>query len=129
MHVPLSSPAATEIKVCHNNCRSVQSNEKDRETEKVWVDKGTEFKGSIKTLCEKKGIKTYTTESENESAFAERNIRSLKSLIYKYLEDKWTYSYNDKLQDFVNTINSRTNRVFKLAPNKETKKDVPRRIS
>ena len=130
MHVPLSSRAAIEIKVCHNNCRSVQSTDKDRETEKkVWVDKGTEFKGSFKTLCEKKGIKTYTTESEKKSAFAERNIRSLKCLIYKYLEDKWTYSYIDKLQDFVNTINSRTNRVIKLAPNKVTKKDVPRLIS
>ena len=45
------------------------------------------------------------------------------------MEDKWTYSYIDKLQYFVNTINSRTNRVFKLAPNKVTKKDVPRLIS
>ena len=102
---------------------------KTEKPKKVWVDKGTEFKGSFKTLCEKKGIKTYTTESEKKSAFAERNIRSLKSLIYKYLEEKWTYSYIDKLQDFVNTINSRTNRVIKLAPNKVTKKDVPRLIS
>ena len=102
---------------------------KTEKPKKVWVDKGTEFKGSFKTLCEKKGIKTFTTESEKKSAFAERNIRSLKSLIYKYLEDKWTYSYIDKLQDFVNTINSRTNRVIKLAPNKVTKKDVPRLIS
>ena len=96
-------------------------------TEKPKNDRGTEFKGSFKTLCEKKGIKT--TESEKKSAFAERNIRSLKSLIYKYLEDKWTYSYIDNLQDFVNKINSRTNRVIKLAPNKVTKKDVPRLMS
>ena len=102
---------------------------KTEKPKKVWVDKGTEFKGSFKTLYEKKGIKTYTTESEKKSVFAERNIQSLKSLIYKYLEDKWTYSYIDKLQDFVNTINSRTNRVIKLAPNKVTKKDVPRLIS
>ena len=100
-----------------------------KQPEKVWVDKGTEFKGSFETLCKKKGINTYSTESEKKSAFAERNIRSLKNLIYKYLEDKWTYSYIDKLQDFVNAINSRTNRVTNLAPNKVTKKDVPRLIS
>ena len=76
---------------------------KTEEPTKVWVDKGTEFKGSFKTLCEKKGFKTYTTENEKKSAFAERNIRSLKSLIYKYLEDKWIYSYIDNLQDFVST--------------------------
>ena len=39
------------------------------------------------------------------------------------------YSYIDKLQDFVNAINSRTNCVTNLAPNKVTKKDVPRLIS
>ena len=100
-----------------------------KQPEKVWVDKGTEFKGSFEALCKKKGINTYSTESEKKSAFAERNIRSLKNLIYKYLEDKWTYSYIDKLQDFVNAINSRTNRVTNLAPNKVTKKDVPRLIS
>ena len=102
---------------------------KTEKPKKIWVDKGTEFKGSFKTLCEKKGIKTYTTESEKKSAFDERNIRSLKNLIYKYLEDKWTYSYIGNLQDFVNTINSRTNRVIKLAPYKVTKKDVSRLIS
>ena len=102
---------------------------KTKQPKKVWVDKGTEFKGSFKTLCEEKDMETYTTECEKKSAFAERNIRSLKGLIYKYLEDKWTYSYIDKLQDFVNTINSRTNRVTKIAPDEVTKKYVPRLIS
>ena len=100
-----------------------------KQPEKVWVDKGTEFKGSFEALCKKKGINTYSTESEKKSAFAERNIRSLENLIYKYLEDKWIYSYIDKLQDFVNAINSRTKCVTNLAPNKVTKKDVPRLIS
>ena len=84
------------------------------------MDKDTEFKGSFEALCTKKGINTYRTESENKAAFAERNIRSLKNLIYKYLDDKWTYSYIDKLQDFVNAINLRTIRVTNLAPNKVT---------
>ena len=51
-------------------------------------------------------------------------LPSPKKLVYKYLEDKWTYSYIDKLQDFVNRVSSRTNRVIKLAPNKVTKNDV-----
>ena len=96
---------------------------KTKQPKKVWVDKGTEFKGSFKTLCEEKDIETYTTESEKKPALI------YKGLIYKYLEDKWTYSYIDKLQDFVNTINSRTNRTTKIAPNEVTKKDVPCLIS
>ena len=46
-----------------------------------------------------------------------------------YLEEKWTYSYIDKLDDFVKTIKSRVNRITKLAQNKVTKKDVPRLVS
>ena len=66
---------------------------------------------------------------KKKSAFAERNIRSLKNIIYMYLEEKWTYSYIDKLDQFVKTINSLVNRVTKFAPNKVTKKDVPRLVS
>ena len=64
---------------------------------KVWVDDGKEFLGAFESLCEKRGIHLYSTFSEKKSAFAERNIRSLKIFIYRYLEEKWTYSYIDKL--------------------------------
>ena len=93
--------------------------------QKVWSDKGTEFKGAFKNLCDKRGIATYTTASETKSAFAERNIRSLKNIMYKHMENKWTYHYISKLSQFVSTINSRVNRVTKLAPNKVTKKHEP----
>ena len=46
-----------------------------------------------------------------------------------YLEEKWTFSYLDKLVDFMKIINSHVNRVTKLALNKVTKKDVPRLAS
>ena len=102
---------------------------KKKQPEKVWSDKGTEFKGAFNLFCKQRGIETYTTQSETKSAFAERNIRSLKNIIYKYLEDKWTWKYIDKLPDFVNTINSRVNRVTKLSPNKVFKKHEPFLIS
>ena len=102
---------------------------KKKQPEKVWTDKGSEFKGDFKKFCEKKGINLYTTESETKSAFAERNIRSLKNIIYKYLEEKWTWTYIEDLPKFVNTINSRVNRVTHLAPNKVFKKHEPILIS
>ena len=68
---------------------------KTKQPKKVWVDKGTEFKGEFEKLCIKREIIKYNTHSEKKSAFAERNIRSLKSIIYKYLEFEWTYSYID----------------------------------
>ena len=44
---------------------------------------------------------------------------------YEYLEHKWTYHCINKLQSFVGTVNSRTNRVTQLDPNKVTRKHVP----
>ena len=102
---------------------------KKKQPEKVWTDKGSEFKGEFKKFCEKKGIHLYSTENETKSAFAERNIRSLKNIIYKYLEEKWTWTYIKDLPQFVNTINSRVNRVTQLAPNKVFKKHEPFLIS
>ena len=95
---------------------------KQKQPKKVWVDDGTEFLGAFKDLCNKRGIHLYSTLSEKNSAFAERNIRSLKNIIYRYLEENWTYSYLDKLDSFVKTINYRINRTIKIAPNKVTKK-------
>ena len=102
---------------------------KNKQPEKVWVDDGTEFLGAFKQLCTKRGNHLYSTFSEKKSAFAERNIRSLKKIIHRYLEEKWTYSYVDQLDQFVKTINSRLNRITKIAPNKVTKTDVPRLVS
>ena len=66
---------------------------------------------------------------KKKSAFAERNIRLLRSIIYKYLEFEGTYSYIDKLQSFVQTINSGVKRGTKLAPNKVTREHVPALVS
>ena len=53
---------------------------KNKQPQKVWVDDGTEFLGAFKTLCNKQKVHLYSTFSEKKSAFAERNIRSLKTL-------------------------------------------------
>ena len=120
---PLKTKNATETSKVFRNMI------KHKQPQKVWVDDGTEFLGAFKTLCNKRGIHLYSTFSEKKSAFAERNIRSLKNIIYRYLEEKWTYSYINNLDQFVKTINSRVNRVTKLAPYKVNKNDVPRRAS
>ncbi len=50
-----------------------------KQPEKLWTDKGTEFRGEFAKFCEKRKIHSYSTNSETKSAFAERNIRSLKN--------------------------------------------------
>ena len=87
--------------------------------------KRLQIQRTIQKILWKKGIHSNTTENETKSAFAERNIRSLKNLIYRFLEEKWSWSYITEIPQFVNINNSRVNRFAKLAPNKVFKKLEP----
>ena len=53
--------------------------------------------------------------SDNKAAFAERTIRSLKYIKYRYMEDNG-YKYIHKLNQFVTTLNSRRNCSIDLIP-------------
>ena len=74
----------------------------------IWVDKGTEFAGAFPKFCAADGIQTYSTTSDTKAAFAERTIRSLKNILYRYMED-FGYKYTHKLPQFITTLNSRRN--------------------
>ena len=59
-----------------------------------------------------------------------RTLREkLANKICKYLEINGHSQILKKLQNFVSTFNSRTNRFTNLAPNKITRKKVPRLVS
>ena len=70
------------------------------------MDKRTEIAGEFKKLCKAEGIKIYPTVSDTKTAFAERTIRSLKNILYRYVED-YGCKYNHKLTQFLTTLNSR----------------------
>ena len=53
--------------------------------------------------------------SENKAAFAERTIRSLKNILYRYMRDNG-YKYIHKVTQFVTTLNSRRNCSIDLIP-------------
>ena len=59
--------------------------EKSRQ-KKNWVDQGTEFAGEFKKFCSAEGKEVYSTVSETKAAFAERTMRSLKNIMYRYME-------------------------------------------
>ena len=54
--------------------------------------------------------------SEAKAAFAERTIRSLKKIPYRYMEDS-VYKYIHKLPQFITTLNSRRYSSIDLRPN------------
>ena len=60
--------------------------ESNRKTNKIWVDKGSEFyNSSFKKWLKDNDIEMYSIHNEGKSVVAERFIRTLKNKIYKYM--------------------------------------------
>ena len=60
--------------------------ESNRKSNKIWVDKGSEFYNrSMKSWLGKNDIEMYAAHNEGKSVAAERCIRTLKNKICKYL--------------------------------------------
>ena len=89
---------------------------KKNRPKKIWVDNGTKFAGAFKKFCAAEGIHVYSTMSETKAAFAERTIRSLINLLYRYMED-FGYKYIHKLLQFITALNSRRNSSIDMRPN------------
>ena len=92
------------------------------------TDKGTEFTNrAVKKLLKDENINAYTTKNETKANYAERVIRTLKGLMYRYFHHKQTYTYTDILQELVDNYNNRPHRSLKkLAPNQITKQNEAR---
>ena len=60
--------------------------ESNRKTNKILVDKGSEFYNkSTKLWLEKREIEMFSTHNEGKSVVAEKFIRTLKNEIHKYM--------------------------------------------
>ena len=82
---------------------------KRKRPQQIWVDKGKEFACEYKNFfCNRECIQIFSAMSETKAAFAERAIRSLKNVLYRYIED-YGYKYIHKLSQFVTTLNTRRN--------------------
>ena len=73
------------------------------QTNKIWVDKGSEFyNNSFKKWLKDNNIDLYSTHNKGKSVVAERFIRTLKTKIYKYMTSISKNVYIDKLDDNIN---------------------------
>ena len=84
-----------------------------RKPNKIWVDKGSEFcnKSFKKWL-----IEMYQIHNKGKSVVAERFIRTLKTIIYKYMTSISENVYIDKLDDIVGEYNNTYHRTIKMKP-------------
>lgn len=85
--------------------------QKGRKPHTLRTDKGSEFKNRwVKTFLHKQGITVIYTQNETKANYAERVIRTMKNLMYRYFMKERTYRYVNVLQDLVNSYNKRPHR-------------------
>ena len=83
---------------------------------KIWVDQGKEFCGAFKNFCLQNDIVLYNTFNDSKSGIAERYIRTIKSKLYKYFNERQTTRYIGQLQKLVKILNSRSHPILGMAP-------------
>jgi hypothetical protein len=96
--------------------------------EKLQTDAGKEFfNKDFKAILKKYNIHLYKTESDQKAAIAERAIKTIKTLIYRYLTSQQTQNWISIIQDIVFTYNHTFHSSIKLQPsevNFKTQKKV-----
>ena len=78
-----------------------------------WIraDHGGEFNNRwLKQYLESEDVGIFYTYNQTKAGYAERIIRSLKTVMFRYFTHFQTYQYADKLQDFVKDYNHRPHR-------------------
>ncbi|XP_069136808.1 uncharacterized protein [Argopecten irradians] len=79
-----------------------------RKPEEVRSDPGSEWKNRwVKQFLDKQGVQHYVTHNPTHANYAERVIRTLKTLMYRYFTHNRTHHYLDVLQDIVRNYNDR----------------------
>ena len=92
-------------------------NKSKRNSNKIWVDKGSEFyNASFKKWLQDNDIVMNSTNNEGKSVVAERFIRSLKSKSYEYMTSISKNVYIDKLNAIVNKYNNTYHTTIKMKP-------------
>ena len=82
-----------------------------RQGQSIRSDKGSEFANRwVKQFMKDRNIYYFTTQNQTKANYAERVIRTLKTMIYRYFSHNQTYKYIDVLQDMVSNYNNRPHR-------------------
>ena len=99
------------------NVFQIISKESKRKTNKIWVNKGSEFyHNSFKKWLKDNDIEMYSTNNEGKSVVTERFIRTLKNKLYKYMTSISKNAYIDKLDDIVKQYNKTYHTSIKMKP-------------
>ena len=95
-----------------------------RKPEKLQTDEGTEFLNKdVQKYLKSEGVHHFCSHSDKKAAVVERFNRTLKTKIWKYFTAQQTYTYINKLADFVKSYNHSVHRSIGMRPKDVTKMD------
>jgi hypothetical protein len=90
----------------------------------MFFDRGREFvNDEVRNFLRARNIKILHPNSAEKAAIVERFNKSIQSLIYKFLTERQTYRYIDKLQQILSTYNNRGHRTLKFMTPNDAEKD------
>ena len=102
--------------------------DKGRKPDKLRSDRGLEFTGvQTQRYLKSVGVQHFVSTSDSKACFAERVIKSVKSLMYRYFQQNQTYRYLEVLQDLVTNYNTRPHSALpnSMSPSDVTTKNEP----
>lgn len=90
---------------------------------KIASDKGSEFvTHTVKRALKKKGIYFFTTNNPVKASLVDREQRTFKQRLYRYLRYKRTYRYIDILKQLVDNYNATPHRSLNYVAPKDVNK-------
>lgn len=85
--------------------------------EKLQTDKGSEFFNStVQKFLKSENVKLFATESDQKASVVERFNRTLKNILFRYMDAKKTDRYIDILQDVVDNYNNTKHSTIGVTP-------------
>ena len=109
---PLKNKTGTEVKTALEKIFS-----SGRKPLQLQTDSGTEFKNKVvQDYLKQENVHFYVPHSEQHAQVAERFIRTLKQLIWRYFTYSNKYKYLDVLPDLVKRYNNTYHRTIKRTP-------------
>jgi hypothetical protein len=118
-------PIKTKTKQSVKNAFVEMFKKTTRRPEKIRSDKGREFNNElVRDYLKLEGIKHFSTKNETKANYAERVIRTVKTMMYRYFMHRQTHRYVDILQKLVQNYNDRPHRsLFGLKPTNVNKRN------
>ena len=92
--------------------------------ESILSDSGTEFTNkTFLKFCSEKSIKCYRSYTSMHAPYVERYNRTIKNIIFAFMDGNKTERFIDNLEDLIKIYNTRYHRMIKMTPTEAEKRE------